>query len=407
MEGAVLLERIEALDVAVAQTADVLAATGWIQQLRGFLDAKEGEITRRAQELHDSGAGLPPEDLLTRKRRSSRREAEKAKRRAGVLGQSPALNEQLAAGQIGAEHADALANVAGRLDDARRDELLGYDEELASAARSRTPEQFRRFLGNKADQLAADDGIERSERQRDAAAVSIGIDEQSGMGFIRGDLHPDDCQSIRRAVDAEATALRALPHYEHMRRDQLNAIALKNLTTGARATQRRNKPEVMVLVDLETMSDGVHEHGVCEYSDGTPATVETIRRHACDAGIIPVVLNGDGMPLDVGRAERFATPAQRAALRAIYRTCGVGGCERSFDDCDIHHLIEWVMLRGDTDLDNLLPLCSYHHHRAHEGRWRLELEPVTRELTVWLPNGDLHSRSRPDLVADRTAGLAA
>jgi len=34
----------------------------------------------------------------------------------------------------------------------------------------------------------------------------------------------------------------------------------------------------------------------------------------------------------------------------MYRTCGVDGCDRSFDDCDIHHLVEWAMLHGETDL---------------------------------------------------------
>ncbi len=407
METVGLIERLEGLDVAAASTSEVIAATGWIRKLRGFLDSREGEITRRAQELHEGGSGVPPEDLLSRHGRSSRRKADQAKRRAEALGDAPALNDQLAAGRIGAEHADALASVAGRLDEGHRTEFLALDEELATAATTRTPEQFRRFLNERADQLAADDGIERSERQRDAAFVALGKDETSGMGFVRGELHPDDYQQMRRAIDGEVAALRSLPQYEGMRRDQLNAIALVSLTTGARSTQRRNRAAVVVLIGLEKMVDDLHELGVHEYSDGTPAPVETIRRHACDADIFPVVLGGDGVPLDVGRAARLATPEQRVALRSMYRTCGVGGCERSFDDCEIHHLIEWEELHGETDLDNLLPVCSYHHHRAHEGRWRLELDSQTRELTVWLPNGELHSRSRPDLVAERTAGLAA
>jgi hypothetical protein len=30
----------------------------------------------------------------------------------------------------------------------------------------------------------------------------------------------------------------------------------------------------------------------------------------------------------------------------------------------------------------MLPLCSRHHHAAHEGGWQLHLEPQTRILTV-------------------------
>jgi hypothetical protein len=86
----------------------------------------------------------------------------------------------------------------------------------------------------------------------------------------------------------------------------------------------------------------------------------------------------------------------------MYRTCAIDGCDRHFEDCHIHHLAEWDDL-GDTDLDNLAPLCSFHHHRVHEGRWRQQLDPSTRQLTVHLPDGALHSTTRPDLMIERIA----
>jgi hypothetical protein len=142
--------------------------------------------------------------------------------------------------------------------------------------------------------------------------------------------------------------------------------------------------------------------GLLEYSDGSLIPAETARRHACTANVIPIVLDGDGQPLDVGRTNRFATPSQRAALRAMYRTCAIGGCNHKFDRCDIHHLDEWDNL-GPTDLVNMAPLCAFHHHRAHEGRWRLQLDPSTRQLTVHLPDGTLHSQSLPDIITERAA----
>jgi Domain of unknown function (DUF222) len=147
---------------------------------------------------------------------------------------------------------------------------------------------------------------------------------------------------------------------------------------------------------------GRHTDTLCELSDASPIAVATARRLACDANIIPIVLNGHGIPLDVGRTQRLATPEQRAALRAMYRTCGVGDCDTNFDRCDIHHLNEWEHSNGPTDLHNLIPACSYHHHRAHEGRWHLELRPHDRQLTVWLPDGTLHSQSLPDILVERT-----
>jgi hypothetical protein len=47
---------------------------------------------------------------------------------------------------------------------------------------------------------------------------------------------------------------------------------------------------------------------------------------ACEAGIIPLVLGGDSIPLDLGRTARIASPHQRIALgegRVVARVgCG-------------------------------------------------------------------------------------
>ena len=109
---------------------------------------------------------------------------------------------------------------------------------------------------------------------------------------------------------------------------------------------------------------------------------------AATADIIPVVLDGDGVALDVGRAKRVATRDQRRALRAMYRTCAHPGCTVGFDDCDIHHVAPWQH-GGPTDLANLLPLCSRHHHLVHEGGWTLTLR-ADRRIELRRPDGSLH-----------------
>jgi hypothetical protein len=53
--------------------------------------------------------------------------------------------------------------------------------------------------------------------------------------------------------------------------------------------------------------------------------------------------------------------------------------------CQPHH-IAWWRNGGSTDLVNLLPLCSRHHHSVHEGGWELHLAP-DRRLTVTFPDG--------------------
>ena len=79
-------------------------------------------------------------------------------------------------------------------------------------------------------------------------------------------------------------------------------------------------------------------------------------RVACDADVIPVVVDPNGVVLNMGTTQRTATPEQRTALRVMYRTCGHPDCVVSFDACDIHHATPWHHPVGLTDLDNLLPL---------------------------------------------------
>jgi len=113
-----------------------------------------------------------------------------------------------------------------------------------------------------------------------------------------------------------------------------------------------------------------------------------VRRLGCHADIIPIVLDGDHVPLDMGRARRLATRDQRRALHAMYRTCGHPHCTVRFDACRIHHVQWWDHL-GPTDLANMLPLCEQHHHLVHDGHWTLTLKP-DRTITVRRPDGTLH-----------------
>ena len=104
---------------------------------------------------------------------------------------------------------------------------------------------------------------------------------------------------------------------------------------------------------------------------GDQITAAQARRLACTAKILPVVLGGDSLPLDLGRTRRLYTPAQRKALLVRDRTCRGEGCDVPGTWCEAHHLHPWHT-GGRTDLADGVLFCSHHHHRAHEPRWRLE-----------------------------------
>ncbi len=64
----------------------------------------------------------------------------------------------------------------------------------------------------------------------------------------------------------------------------------------------------------------------------------------------------------------------------------------------IHHVTWYTTGNGNTDIDNLVPLCSRHHHLAHEGGWQLAITP-DRTLTVTRPDNTIHSHAPPTAKA--------
>jgi hypothetical protein len=95
------------------------------------------------------------------------------------------------------------------------------------------------------------------------------------------------------------------------------------------------------------------------------------RRLACTAAILPAVLGGDSLPLDLGRARRLFSRAQRKALLIRDRTCRAEGCDVPGTWCDAHHLDPWHA-GGRTDLADGVLLCSHHHHRIDDESFRVE-----------------------------------
>jgi hypothetical protein len=89
-----------------------------------------------------------------------------------------------------------------------------------------------------------------------------------------------------------------------------------------------------------------------------------VRRIACDAAIIPVVLSRDGEILDQGRTARLFTPGQVRALWRRDRHCTFPGCDIPAAWCDAHHLTHWAD-GGTTSLSNAALLCARHHTIVH------------------------------------------
>ena len=101
-----------------------------------------------------------------------------------------------------------------------------------------------------------------------------------------------------------------------------------------------------------------------------PATL--VRRLACNAGVIPVVLGGRSEPVDIGRKSRTFPAAVRRLLVARDQGCTFPGCDRPPKHCDAHHVRFWSE-GGETSVHNAVLLCRHHHTLIHQSEWEVEL----------------------------------
>ncbi|GAA4886990.1 HNH endonuclease signature motif containing protein [Actinomycetospora straminea] len=111
-------------------------------------------------------------------------------------------------------------------------------------------------------------------------------------------------------------------------------------------------------------------HGTLD--SGVAVDVDTVRRWACDAGIVPVVLGSRSEPLDVGRLSYTVPEAIRRALVLRDGGCAFPGCTRRPCRCHAHHVEHWQD-GGPTALENLTLLCRFHHQLVHHGHWTVAI----------------------------------
>jgi hypothetical protein len=141
--------------------------------------------------------------------------------------------------------------------------------------------------------------------------------------------------------------------------DALIAIAKAYLAgdqTGQGAGSVADHYQVVVHVDEAALRGGTGRSDL---------PLETIKRLTCDGSLITVVEDERGTPLDVGRKQRIVSTAIRRALWSRDRGCTFPGC-RNKRFVDGHHIHHWAN-GGETSLENLTLLCTYHHRLLHEG----------------------------------------
>ncbi|MEM7337827.1 MAG: DUF222 domain-containing protein [Actinomycetota bacterium] len=394
--------------VAAAGGSDALCAVlGSARQVQAHLDALITSIGIEADRLAASGRSAPAAELLLGRGEVRAGTARQEAAHAEVAGWMPGVASALRSGGIGAAHLDSLARHTKRLDPEHR-AALPVGSLLIDAAR--LPADTFDAVVRRAVQAVDVGAAQRSANEnRQASEFRHWADERTGMGRFSGALDPERYEIFAAAIERRAAHLAATSDEASALGPNLAAAALVDLVTAsATATDGsgRSPARLSVVVGVEALAE--IRAGSC--GDGTPSartgagravTDAAVQRLLCDAELRRVVLDERGVPIDVGRSRRTASDAQWTALRAIHTTCGWPGCRRPIDHCQVHHVQPWAC-GGATDLANLLPLCSEHHHRVHEGGWTMQLSP-DRVVRVTRPDGAAHHVGRTDLQASAPA----
>ena len=218
---------------------------------------------------------------------------------------------------------------------------------------------------------------------------------RDGMTQIAGELDPEWGHAVVAELNRRADELFRRDHQDHPADQPVPASERSNehrlaeaLVETCRRAHGQEHPtsthdRVICTLTLPDLFGREHDGPGPTMNDGTPVPASVARRMACNAGIIPLVLDGESIPLDLGRAKRIATPGQRLALGAIWSTCSFADCHRPFDWCEIHHTRPFNAAggHGKTNLAELAPVCGHCHDLSHRPDWRFDKLPDGSTVT--------------------------
>ena len=141
-----------------------------------------------------------------------------------------------------------------------------------------------------------------------------------GQVYLRGHLDPVGGEYLHTALAALINGDRPAGDrrcHAERQADALVALARGALDAGGLPDVRGERPHVRVTIDWQALCAARGTPGVAGGDLGWagPITAETARRLACDAQVARIITGPDGLPLDVGRAQRTAPPPSGAPSR--------------------------------------------------------------------------------------------
>jgi hypothetical protein len=325
-----------------------------------------------------------------------------------LTGRYLATGAALTTGRITAEQARVIVRAVDALPSSVGDVARGDAEaHLIELAADFDPVELAR-LGRRILEVVAPEEADRLlgeqlAREEATAASRVFHRRPDGHGgcHLSGHLDAEAAALLDAALDPLAaprpTSTEDGPDNRSPGRRHADALVelARRALTGAQTVGGRlpdtggEAATLVVTLGLDALRTGL---GYALLPTGDVISAEAARRLACDARIIPAVLDTAGMPLDLGRTRRLFTSAQRRALILRDGGCAFPGCDRPAQWCECHHCVHWAD-GGPTDLGNGVLLCGHHHRLIHTSAWAVRI--AADGLPEFIPPAFIDPQRRP------------
>lgn len=308
-------------------------------------------------------------------------------------------------------------------------QVAALEHRLVEAAQKLSVKDFRRTCERERAWRAPQELVERERLHRERRTLFFGEDAD-GMTVMTAKMDAASAAPVKAWIEAQVRHTfqqrrknasadgsdiqqSQIPGYENLPEAERQRMRAEYETDDRTAGQIRIDNLVMLAqhgLDCDTPTSGVKTTvvlrmnvtdlendralGECDQLS-SPISVGTLRAMAVDAGVVPVVMGGDSLPLDMGRLRRYFTPAQRIAMAE--RDGGCSWCHAPPSFCEAHHIDWWAKQKGRSDIHNGLLLCVGCHHRIHRDGWGISIQ----DDQVWFQPSPIDGRARPPRIGGR------
>ena len=276
-----------------------------------------------------------------------------------------------AAGDITTEQAKVIIESITQLPDWFGDEERGDAEQvMLDHAPGFTLDELKR-LGNHVIEALDPDGadeivgkqLQAQERRAFEGTRLTMSDNGDGLTDVKAKIPTAQAGMLRTALEAIASPRRqhltdpdrgphgdaALGHPNHAQRLGWAFLELIEHLPQDKLPQAGGLPAV---VTIETTLDALRtELGKAGVTCGSEISASQARRMACNANLIPVVMDGDSKVLDASQTRRLHDRYQRHAIVKRDGGCCWRGCDRPPAWCEVHHPEPYAE-GGPTTVDN-------------------------------------------------------